>query len=203
MAKYVRELMDYDVSVLQRLIVTGNNGGESLFAPNARMQARKVIKYNVAGCGAEIAIQQLKEVGDYLSRHFGNEVSEQGNTTDDKGRRLVYTAFPSGILTPSDLEKEAKRYAAEKFGNESEIDVIRHVDAIDILPKPKNGISLDKGTSIREVAKELDSVFTLDAFTVVGPNLQIPEDFLESIRAEGFAWRPNAKVNMGLGRAWG
>jgi len=55
---------------------------------------------------------------------------------------------------------------------------------------------------VREVAKELDSVFTLDAFTVVGPNLQIPEDFLESIRAEGFAWRPNAKVNMGLGRAW-
>ncbi len=53
-----------------------------------------------------------------------------------------------------------------------------------------------------EVAKEVDSVFCIDAFTVVGPGLKIPEEVLESIRAEGFTWRPNAKINMGLGRAW-
>ena len=56
--------------------------------------------------------------------------------------------------------------------------------------------------TIREVAKEVDSVFCVDAFTMVGPNLHIPEDVMESIRAEGFTWRPNTKVNLGLGRAW-
>lgn len=55
---------------------------------------------------------------------------------------------------------------------------------------------------IREVARELDSVFSLDVFTIVGPRLTIPEDVLASIEAEGFTWRPNAKHNMGLGRAW-
>ncbi|MCE5280916.1 MAG: 4Fe-4S binding protein [Deltaproteobacteria bacterium] len=56
--------------------------------------------------------------------------------------------------------------------------------------------------TLREVAKEVDSVFCIDACTIVEPGLKIPEDVLESIRAEGFTWRPNAKVNMGLGRAW-
>jgi len=53
-----------------------------------------------------------------------------------------------------------------------------------------------------EVAKEVDSVFCIDACTIVEPGLKIPEDVLESIRAEGLTWRPNAKINMGLGRAW-
>ena len=56
--------------------------------------------------------------------------------------------------------------------------------------------------TIKEVAKEVDSVFTLDAFTILEPGLTIPEEVLEEIRAEGFTWRPNAKINMGLGRAW-
>ena len=56
--------------------------------------------------------------------------------------------------------------------------------------------------TLRKAAKEVDSVFCVDVFTVVGPHLHIPEDVLESIRAEGFAWRPNAKINMGMGRAW-
>jgi Fe-S-cluster-containing hydrogenase component 2 len=56
--------------------------------------------------------------------------------------------------------------------------------------------------TLKKVAKELDSVFTLDAFFTVGPNLTIPTDVLDNIKAEGFTWRPNAKVNMGLGRAW-
>ena len=56
--------------------------------------------------------------------------------------------------------------------------------------------------TIKEAAKEVDGVFCVDVFTVVGPRLKIPEEVLESIRAEGFTWRPNAKINMGLGRAW-
>ena len=56
--------------------------------------------------------------------------------------------------------------------------------------------------TLKEVAKEVDSVFCVDVFTVVGPRLKIPEEVLETIRAEGFTWRPNAKINMGLGRAW-
>jgi len=56
--------------------------------------------------------------------------------------------------------------------------------------------------TLKEVAKEVDSVFCIDACTIVEPALIIPEEVLESIRAEGFTWRPNAKINMGLGRAW-
>jgi hypothetical protein len=56
--------------------------------------------------------------------------------------------------------------------------------------------------TLKEVAKEVDSVFCIDACTIVEPGLKIPEEVLESIRAEGFTWRPNAKINMGLGRAW-
>ncbi|MBU2235179.1 MAG: 4Fe-4S binding protein [Proteobacteria bacterium] len=56
--------------------------------------------------------------------------------------------------------------------------------------------------TIKEVAGEVESVFCVDAFTVVGPGLTIPDEVLESIKAEGFTWRSNAKINMGLGRAW-
>jgi len=56
--------------------------------------------------------------------------------------------------------------------------------------------------TLKEVAKEVDSVFCIDVFTVVGPGLKIPEEVLDAIHAEGLAWRPNAKINMGLGRAW-
>ena len=56
--------------------------------------------------------------------------------------------------------------------------------------------------ALKEVAKEVDSVVCIDACTMLEPGLTIPEEVLESIRAEGLTWRPNAKVNMGLGRAW-
>jgi hypothetical protein len=56
--------------------------------------------------------------------------------------------------------------------------------------------------TLKEVAREVESVFCLDVFTIVEPGLKIPEEVLESIRAEGLTWRPNAKINMGLGRAW-
>jgi NAD-dependent dihydropyrimidine dehydrogenase PreA subunit len=56
--------------------------------------------------------------------------------------------------------------------------------------------------TLKEVAKDVESVFCVDVFTVVGPGLKIPEEVLESIRAAGFTWRPNAKINLGLGRSW-
>lgn len=56
--------------------------------------------------------------------------------------------------------------------------------------------------TLKNVAREVDSVFCVDVFTVLRPGLEIPAEVLESIRAEGFTWRPNAKINMGLGRAW-
>jgi Fe-S-cluster-containing hydrogenase component 2 len=55
--------------------------------------------------------------------------------------------------------------------------------------------------TLRDVARELDSVFTLAVYTQLEPGLAVPQEILEAIRAEGFSWRPNAKINMGLGRA--
>ncbi len=56
--------------------------------------------------------------------------------------------------------------------------------------------------TLRQVAREVESVFCIDVFTVLEPGLRIPPDVLESIQAEGLSWRPNAKINLGLGRAW-
>jgi hypothetical protein len=55
--------------------------------------------------------------------------------------------------------------------------------------------------TIKTVAGEVDSVFTLDVFTRLDPGLTIPREVLDIIAAEGFTWQPNAKINMGLGRA--
>jgi hypothetical protein len=56
--------------------------------------------------------------------------------------------------------------------------------------------------TLKIVAQELESVFSLDVFTIVQPGLKIPQEVTDIIEAEGFSWRPNAKINMGLGRAW-
>jgi hypothetical protein len=56
--------------------------------------------------------------------------------------------------------------------------------------------------TIKEVAREVDSVFCLDVITMLEPGLTIPKEVLEAIEAEGLTWRPNAKINQGLGRAW-
>jgi hypothetical protein len=47
----------------------------------------------------------------------------------------------------------------------------------------------------------VDSVFVVDVYTRCEPGLTIPEEVIETIEAEGYTWRPNAKINMGLGRA--
>lgn len=56
--------------------------------------------------------------------------------------------------------------------------------------------------TIKDVAREVDSVFCLDVYTQLEPGLTVPPEVLEDIESEGLSWRPNAKINMGLGRAW-
>ncbi|MDH4264635.1 MAG: 4Fe-4S binding protein [Deltaproteobacteria bacterium] len=56
--------------------------------------------------------------------------------------------------------------------------------------------------TIKEVAREVDSVFCLDVYTLLEPGLTVPPEVLEIIESEGLSWRPNAKINLGLGRAW-
>jgi NAD-dependent dihydropyrimidine dehydrogenase PreA subunit len=56
--------------------------------------------------------------------------------------------------------------------------------------------------TLKGVAQKLESVFSLDVFTVVNPGLKIPQEVIDIIEGEGVSWRPNAKINMGLGRAW-
>lgn len=54
--------------------------------------------------------------------------------------------------------------------------------------------------TLREVAGEIDSVFSLDVYTMLDRGLTIPREVSDAIEAEGFSCRPNAKINMGLGR---
>ena len=55
--------------------------------------------------------------------------------------------------------------------------------------------------TVKTVAREVKSVFCLDVYTRLEPGLHVPDEILDVIRAEGFTWRPNAKINLGLGRA--
>ena len=54
--------------------------------------------------------------------------------------------------------------------------------------------------TLKEVAKEVDSVFCVDVITRLEPGLKVPAEVIRTIEAEGFTWRPNAKINLGLGR---
>lgn len=55
--------------------------------------------------------------------------------------------------------------------------------------------------TIKDAAKEVDSVFVVDLYTRLEPGLTVPKHILDDIEAEGYTRRPNAKVNLGLGRA--
>ena len=57
--------------------------------------------------------------------------------------------------------------------------------------------------ALKEVIPELESVFCLDVYTQLKPGLTIPAEILQTFQDEGFTWRPNAKVNLGLGRKTG
>lgn len=71
---------------------------------------------------------------------------------------------------------------------------------IEIMIKPDR--LRDVLRTVKQVSKEVESVFTLDVFTMLEPGLTIPRNVLDIVESEGFSWRPNAKINMGLGRAW-
>ncbi len=51
---------------------------------------------------------------------------------------------------------------------------------------------------IKQVARDIDTVFSLDVITRVGNDGEIP--VLPAIQQAGFQARPNAKVNLGMGR---
>jgi Trm5-related predicted tRNA methylase len=77
----------------------------------------------------------------------------------------------------------------------------RVLSAIIEIQVPRDQLSRILRT-VKEVAREVDSVFCLDVITMLEPGLTIPKEVLQAIRAEGLTWRPNAKINQGLGRAW-
>ncbi len=56
--------------------------------------------------------------------------------------------------------------------------------------------------TIKKAARRVEAVFSLDVYTQLEPGLKVPQKVLEDIESEGFSWMPNAKINMGLGRAW-
>jgi hypothetical protein len=55
--------------------------------------------------------------------------------------------------------------------------------------------------TIKQAAKKVDSVFVVDVYTRLEPGLTVPKEVIAAIEAEGYTRRPNAKINMGLGRA--
>ena len=55
--------------------------------------------------------------------------------------------------------------------------------------------------AIKQAADKVDSVFVVDVYTRLEPGLTVPKEVMAAIEAEGYTRRPNAKINMGLGRA--
>lgn len=55
--------------------------------------------------------------------------------------------------------------------------------------------------AVKQVASQVESVFSLDLYTMLEPGLTIPKEILQILESEGFTFRPNAKINMGLGKA--
>jgi hypothetical protein len=52
--------------------------------------------------------------------------------------------------------------------------------------------------ALSEVAKEIDTVFSLDMMTMAGEDGSVPT--VETARGLGYAIRPNAKASLGMGR---
>ncbi len=75
--------------------------------------------------------------------------------------------------------------------------VLSAIIEIQVKPDQLRGVL----RTLKEVAKEISTVLCIDVCTVLEPGLTVPAEILESIRAEGLPLRPNAKINMGLGRA--
>ncbi len=55
-------------------------------------------------------------------------------------------------------------------------------------------------TALKEVEQEVDTVFTVAVMCRVAEDKSVP--VLPLLQAEGLEPRPNAKINVGLGRAW-
>jgi len=55
--------------------------------------------------------------------------------------------------------------------------------------------------TVKKVAEEVESTFVVDVYTRLESGLKIPAEVSRTIQNEGFSWRPNAKINLGMGRA--
>jgi NAD-dependent dihydropyrimidine dehydrogenase PreA subunit len=107
----------------------------------------------------------------------------------------------AGITEIEECNPIHSMYADEKTGDlKPEMLNEKVLSAIIEISVPKDRVPIVFRT-IKEVAREVDSVFTVDCFSRLGPNLTIQPDVLKMIADAGFTWRPNAKINMGLGRA--
>lgn len=107
----------------------------------------------------------------------------------------------AGITEVEESNPIHSMYADERSGDlKPELLNEKVLSAIIEIKVPKDRVPHVFRT-IKEVAKDLESVFTLDCYSTLGPGLTIQPDVLRMIEDAGFTWRPNAKVNMGLGRA--
>jgi ferredoxin len=70
--------------------------------------------------------------------------------------------------------------------------VIEFITDVDKTPKVMR--------ALKEVEAEVDTVFTVAVMCRVAEDKSVP--VLPLLRAEGLEPRPNAKINVGLGRAW-
>ena len=106
----------------------------------------------------------------------------------------------AGITEIEECNPIHSMYADEKTGDlKPELLDEKVLSAIIEISVPKERAPAVLQT-IKQVAKEVDSVFTVDMFSTLGPDLTIQQDVLDILTAEGFTWRPNAKINMGLGK---
>jgi len=53
---------------------------------------------------------------------------------------------------------------------------------------------------VKEVSEHIDTVFSLQLCTRLGPDRQIPPEVVEAIEDCGFDMKPGAKINMGMGK---
>jgi NAD-dependent dihydropyrimidine dehydrogenase PreA subunit len=65
------------------------------------------------------------------------------------------------------------------------------------IPFSKLNMVLNK---LKEISKNIETVFSLELITRLDINGKIPENVSSELRSIGIKYRPNAKVNLGLGR---
>ena len=119
----------------------------------------------------------------------------------DEMQKISRALARAGIVEIEECNPIRSMYADETTGDlKPELLGERVLSAIIEIIVPKERVPLILRT-IKEVAPEVETVFSVDCYFTLEPNLTIRPDVLKMIEDAGFTCRPNAKVNMGLGRA--